>query len=551
MKISLSWLKELVDYKLTPKELAEKLSLVSIGVKQITDDFLELDLTYNRGDLLSLRGVAREVAAILNSKLFFKDETTEYNLPRTPVKVENSDLCPVYCVAKIKNLRVEQSDDTWVKKLSDSGQRSINNIADVTNLIMLEYGQPMHAFDAAQVREDTLVVRQARTAEKLTTLDGKVRNLNKEDLLITDTQKPLGLAGVMGGKNSEVSSSTTDILLEAAIFDPVNNRKTAKRHGLFSEASKRFQHGLTKTNLLQALNAAIKMYEDLGGKLTAISLVGDLEEKLKTITLTQEKISSLLGAEIPQDKVETSLKALGFGISKEVTIPYWRLDIQIEEDLIEEVARMYGYDKIEGTKLPDEKIPSLDQSLPQFIYNLKLKLKEAGLTEVETYSFFSTAVLEALGVPKQTLMRIANPISTETEYLRTDLWPNLVEVVGKNIRKGYRDIGIFEIGKVYWQKDGQPKENYRLSITLMNGSDNPINELTELFKKLGFNVELTDIGKRPMESEYEKLFHPKRFISFKKGQEFIGGVAEVHLRILNKLGIEKRVAVLEADLIDL
>ena len=529
MKVSLSWLKELVDYNLTPQKLADQLSLRSIGIRAVSDDYIELDLTYNRGDLLSLRGVAREVAALTGSKKTFEDlPFPKYNLPQTPVKVENSKLCPLYTVAKIENLKVEDSDETWVKKLSESGQRSINNIADVTNLIMIEFGQPMHAFDALKV-EESLVVRAAKTGEKLTTLDGKIRHLDKEDLLIADTQKPLGLAGVMGGKNSEVSSQTTTILLEAAIFDPVVNRKTAKRHGLFSEASKRFQHGLTKTNLLQALTAAIKMYENIGGKLTALTLVGDLEEKLKTINLTQEKINSLLGIAIPQDKVEASLKSLGFSLeSTKVIPPYWRLDINIEEDLIEEVARMYGYEKIEGVPLPEEKIPPLDQTLPNFVYNLKLKLKEAGLIEVETYSFYSTAILETLGVPKGHLIKIANPISSETEYLRNHLWPNLVEVVGKNIKAGYKDIGIFEIGKVYWPEEGQPKENYRLSIALMNGSDNPLAELYQLAQSLNLPIKTMHFPPH--------LFHPKRKLD---------GMAEVHLRLLNKLGIEKRVAVLE------
>lgn len=541
MKVSLSWLKELVEFKLSPPELADQLSLRSIGVKTITDEYIELDLTYNRGDLLSLRGVAREVAAITNSKLFFEQlPAPQFDLPQTPVKVENNNLCPVYCVAKIEKLKVEESHDTWVKKLSESGIRSVNNIADVTNLIMLEYGQPMHAFDAAKVREETLVVRVAKAGEKLTTLDGKVRNLEKEDLLIADTQKPLGLAGVMGGKDSEVSPATTAILLEVAIFDPINNRGTTKRHGLFSEASKRFQHGLTRTNLLQALAAAIKMYEGLGGKLTAISLFGDLEDKPKTVKLTQKKINSLLGVKISVDSVESSLQSLGFTLASqgdawEATVPYWRLDINIEEDLIEEVARMYGYDKIEGVPLPEEKIPPLDQSLPQFIYNLKVKLKEAGLTEVETYSFYSTVILEALGVSKQALVRVANPISSETEYLRGDLWPNLVEVVGKNIRQGFKDIGIFEIGKVYWQENGQPKENYRLSIALMNGSDNPLEELHQLAQSLPVQIseKFARVKLNP------SLLHPKRQID---------GMAEVHLRVLNKLGIEKRVAVLEIDL---
>lgn len=535
MKISLSWLKELVNFNLTPKQLAEKLSLISIGIKQTTKDFLELDLTYNRGDLLSMRGVAREVGAITSSKVNFKDEVfPKFNLPETPMQLEDEKLCPVYCIATIENLKVEQSPKVWVKRLSDCGMRTVNKIADVTNLIMMEYGQPMHAFDAAKVAQQTLIVRSAQKGEKLITLDGKVRNLDQADLLIADPAKTLALAGVMGGKDSEVSDSTTTILLEAAIFDPIVIRKTSKKHGLNSEASKRFQHGLTKANLLQALSAAIKMYEGLGGKLTAISLVGDLQDKPKTIQLTQQKTNSLLGIDIPSSQVESSLKSLGFnprgsGSDWDVTVPYFRLDIGIEEDLIEEVARMYGYEKIEGVKLIDEKIPELDQTLPNSIYDLKTKLKAIGLTELHSYSFYSTAVLETLQLTeedKKRLIKIANPISSETEYLREALWPNLLEVVGKNIRQGFGDIAVFEIGKVYYQENGQPQETYRLSIALMNGSDNPLPELYQLAQSLHpKGVQLP-----------AHLFHPKRQTD---------GMGEVHLRLLNKLGIEKRVAVTE------
>lgn len=542
MKISLNWLKELVDFNLTTKELAEKLSLVSIGIKQQTLDFLELDLTYNRGDLLSLQGVAREVSAITGSKLLFSppDEKdypwTGKDLPETPVRVEEQNLCPVYCIATIENLKVEQSPESWVKRLSDCGMRTVNNIADVTNLIMLQYGQPMHAFDAAKVAKQTLIVRCAQKGEKLITLDGKRRDLNQSDLLIADPKNSLGLAGVMGGKDSEVSNSSTKVLLEAAIFDPVVIRKTSKRHGLNSEASKRFQHGLTKANLLQALSLAIKMYEGLGGKLTAISLVGNLKDEPKIITLTQEKINSLMGVNIPANQVELSLQSLGFSLASqgeawEATVPYFRQDLNIEEDLIEEVARMYGYENIEGEKLIAEKIPDLDQSLPQFIYDLKVKLKGVGLTEVQTYSFYSTAVLEALEFTKEaklSAVKIANPISSETEYLRMDLWPNLLEVVGKNLRKGFKDIAIFEIGKVYKQENGQPKETDRLSIALMNDSDNPLEELYQLAQSLGLHLKGVSLN--------PDSFHPKRKTN---------GMAEVHLRLLNKLGIEKRVAVME------
>lgn len=557
MKVSFSWLKQFVDFNLPPEELADKLSLGAIGVKEQTQDYLELDLTYNRGDLLSLRGVAREVAAVTNSKLSFSAlKSSNYpwegkNLPKNLIQVDDKNLCPVYCVAKIEELKIEHSSDEWVKKLKDSGIRSVNNAADVTNLIMLEYGQPMHAFDASRVKDETLIVRTAEKGEKIITLDGKERTLHETDLLIADPEKALGLAGVMGGKNSEVSEQTKTILLEAAIFDPIANRQTSKRHGLYSEATKRFQHGLTRTNLLQALAAAIEMYEDLGGKLTAITLIGDLKDGIKTIKLTQEKIKSLIGIEIPSAEVESSLKKLGFSLTVqdsawEVTVPYFRLDIQIEEDLIEEVARMYGYEKISPKELKGQLPEKIDQSFLNFIYDLKKALAGAGLTEVQTYSFFSTIILNNLDLDRTRLVKIANPISSETEYMRDNLWPNLLEVVDKNLRGGYKDIVIFEIGKTYSpQKGNLPKEGYHLSIALMNGTDNPIQELYLIFQ----SVISHPGGVTKGIGTENKYFHPTRFAALAKDGKQIGWIAEIHPRIANKFGIEKRVAVLEIEIV--
>jgi len=545
MKISLDWLKQLVEYKLTPQKLAEELSLMSIGVKNQTEDYLELDLTYNRGDLLSLRGVAREIVVITGCKLAFSSSSlSDYpSLPKTPIEIEGLELSPIQCVAKIEGLKVSPSDKEWVKKLADCGMRSVNNLVDVTNLIMLEFGQPLHAFDQDSVKDEAIIVRVAKNKEEIITLDGKIRKLNSEDIVLADTQKPLDVAGVMGGKDTEVKESTTTILLSASMFNPVMVRKTSKRLGLASEASKRFQHGLTKTNLLQAFAAAIKMYESLGGKLTAINLVGDLEDTPKSINLTKKKVVELLGLEISSDFIISSLQKLQFKVTSkggdewEVIPPYFRLDIALEEDLIEDVARIYGYDKIDGQPLKEVTAQKLDQSFYEFIYNLKLGLKNAGLTEVQTYSFYSTAVLNALDTDKQKLVKVANPISAETEYLRMNLWPNLVEVTGRNLRNGFSDVAIFEIGKSYQtDQEGNPQEEYRLAIALCNDSDNPLEELISMPKSLGLDFILKDA---PLLGISGELFHPKRFI---------GGLAEVHLRVLNKFGIERRVAILEISL---
>lgn len=562
MKVSIPWLKELVDLNIPKEDLFNLLPLRSVSLKDVTSDSMELDMKgYNRADLLSLRGVAWEIAAITNSNLKFEELTEEQmdwkekDLPKTNVEITDEKLSPVQVVAKIQNLKVENSNESWVKKLSNSGMRSVNNIVDATNLIMLEYGQPLHAFDAATIKDETIIVRLARKGEEIVTLDGKVRKLNSSDIVLADTEKPLDVAGIMGSKKTEVTQTTNTILLSASLFNPTMVQKTSTRIGLRSEASKRFQHGLTRIRLLQAVNAAIKMYESLGGKLTGLNIVGDLTEEVKKVKLTQKKLNSLVGIEFRQEEVEEYLTKLQFKLKKtkegwEVTVPYFRLDIEIEEDLIEEVARMYGYEKIPSHKLQGQLPEKIDQSLFNLIYDLKVKLAKIGLTEVQTYSFYSTNVIDALGWnegdnKKKYLVKVKNPISSETEYLRQGIWPNLIETVGKNLKKGYKDIAIFEIGKAFNNLTDGPREDYRLAIALLNDTDNPAEELISLFKQLEINVELKQQDPPPVVAH---LFHPQRFIAFEKNGKQIGGLGEVHLRVLNKLGIEKRVAVLEIEI---
>lgn len=569
MQVSISWLKELVDLNCSIRELINLLPLRSVSIKEVTESYIELDMKgYNRADLLSMRGIAYEVAAITGSRILFEEpEEAEFawntqKLPNTNVTIANPELCHFFTLTKIEGLKVGPSPKEWIEKLGSSGIRSVNNIADITNLIMLEYGQPMHSFDADRVQGEKIIVRTARENEEIKTLDGKLRKLTSADLLITDPQKLIGIAGVMGGENTEVTTSTTNILLEAAIFNPVCIRKTTTGLGLPSEASKRFQHGLTKIRLMQAVNGAIKLYEQLGGKITAITIKGDYGDKDKRVTLRKQKLEELVGVKFENQQVEGYLENLYFkpyvssdsylergsttqrGRIWEVEVPYFRLDINIEEDVIEEAARMYGYEKIPAAKVDESEPLQQEDPIFQKISDLRNKLVELGLTEVQTYSFYSTEVIKTLNLDEKKLVKIANPISAGTEYLRQTIWPNLVEVVGKNIRKGYKDIGIFEIGKAFNPgPDGSPEENYRLAIALMNGTDNPLEELYQITKTLASHILSGNTSGNTVQTNppivATHFFHPTRHI---------GPLAEVHLRVLNKLGIEKRVAVLEISI---
>ncbi|MBI4036090.1 phenylalanine--tRNA ligase subunit beta [Candidatus Daviesbacteria bacterium] len=562
MKVSINWLKELVDLKASVEELVKLLALRTIGTKEVTGQYIELDMKgYNRADLLSLRGVAREIAAITDSQITFENENPNkfpwvtQKLPETPVKVENPELAPVYCIVKIEGLKIGPSSKEWVNKLESSGIRSVNNLVDITNLLMVEYGQDMHAFDADCIAEQKLIVRLAKKGEQLTTLDGKRLQLSEEDLIIADPQKPVGLAGIMGGKDSEVSQNTQTIFLEITIFDPIAIRKSSHRHRLHSEAAKRVQHGLTRTNLLQSMSAAIKMYESLGGKVTAITLIGDLKDETKTVTLSQEKINSLVGVDISPEQVEDSLTKLGFTLAShigsgnviwEVTVPYWRLDINIEEDIVEEVARMYGYEKIPAKPLTDN-IPNIEENpLFEALERLKQALSKTGLTEVQTYSYYSSKVILNSQFSIVNLIKVANPISSETEYLRDNLWPNLLEAVAKNIRNGVKDVAIFEVGKAYLIKNGLPEEPHRLAIALSNSTDNPIAELYQIFQRLGSHLEGIKLNadKKPG----RETFHPTRSSVLEEDGKQVGFIAEIHPRIVNKFGIDQRVAVLEIEI---
>ncbi len=566
MKVSLNWLKELVKISVSDEKLAELLnSRIQGGVREVTEDHIELDLKgYNRPDLLSLRGVAYEVAALTDSEVSFTEsEESSYRwvtqkLSETPVEVEALDLAPLYCIAKIEGLKVAPSEKDWAKKLASSGMRAINNVADVTNLVMLEYGQPLHAFDASRVKDQTLVVRTAGVGEELETLDHKKRVLEPVDLVIADTEKAVGLAGVMGGKDSEISDSTTTIFLEAAIFDPTSIRRTAGRLALPSEASRRFQHGLTKKRLFEALEAAIKMYEGLGGTLTAVTIIDNLKEEPRNILVSEEKLRSLVGADIDSAYIKSALEKLHFQVAEpvqgdalhgkvtpcvNVKPPYWRLDIEIEADVVEEVARMYGYENIKAKELVGKMPEKVDQSLFELIYSLKKALADSGLDEVQTYSFFPTQILKNFEIPTERLIKIANPMSVETEYLRNSIMPNLVEKVAENL-KNMSEVGIFEIGKVYIPGESGPEEKYVLSAALSDGTDNPLKTLHVIWQKaakaLNLNITLQENGQDGRE---RLVFHPTRFLKMNSG-----AMGEAHPRIINRFGIDKRVAVFEIDI---
>lgn len=562
MKVSISWLKELVKVNKPLKDLIGEINMKTVGTKEVTDKFIELDMKgYNRADLLSLRGVAYEVASLLGSEVKFEEESNfvwkTRELPQTPVEIKEEQLAQIQCVAKIEGLQVKKSSADWIKKITESGMRPVNNIADVTNLIMLEYGQPLHAFDALTVKNETINVRRAKTGEKITTLDGKTRILTSSDIVLADTKRALDIAGVMGGKDTEIKGTTSTILLSASLFNPEYVKKTSHKLRLQSEASKRFYHGLTKKRLLQSFNQAILMFEKLGGKLTALTLTGNFEDEEDAIKLRVEKTNLLVGLDFTAGQIKNLLERLNFKVSEikprvfEVIRPYFRLDVEIEEDLIEEVARLYGYDKIPSKSLPGDTPVVQSQDDFEFVDRLKKTLMHQGLSEIQTYSFYSENVLNSLGfdeVKKNFLVKIANPISKETAYMRMNIWPNLVQSAVFN-NKSFKDIAIFEIGKTFHLGKEEPDEKNALGICLINGDDNPVLELLKIvnqtFESLGMEIKFT--ASKPL-AIAGKLFHPNRFVSLICNGSQIGGISELHPQIADNFGAKEKIAVCEIDL---
>lgn len=459
------------------------------------DTILELDVTPNRVDCLSILGVAHEVAALTGAEASEPDVDYEgWGGPiqdAVSIEIEDPDLCSRYTASLITGVSIGPSPQ-WLKEaLHSAGQRSINNIVDVTNYVMLEYGQPMHAFDFDKVSGGTVIVRSARAGESLITLDGEVRKLEPPMLTIADPAVSIGLAGIMGGANTEMTASTTSVLLESASFDAINTRRTSAGLRLHTEAARRFERGLRAELAPKALRRATQLILEVAGGTAAQGIIdlypGELPER--PIRTGTDRISQLLGMDLPMARVERVLTSLGFRRAKEpesvidlieaveaapsperettlwVLPPYWRSDITIEDDVVEELARVLGYDSIPTTMLSTPIPHHRQHPGRQNREQIRDALVEAGMQEIVTYPHTGIDALESVGAlaSKPAPLRISNPINRDRPYLRTSMRASVLETLEAN-RRTVHDEGIrlFEIGRVYLRnpKDevGLPEE---------------------------------------------------------------------------------------------
>jgi phenylalanyl-tRNA synthetase beta chain len=433
------------------------------------DTVLDLDVTPNRPDCLSVVGIAREVAALSGQTPHIPE--TSYEETATPIdeqisiEIVDSDLCPRYCASLITGVKIVESPAWMQERLVACGQRPINNIVDITNYIMLEYGQPLHSFDYDRIRGKKIIVRRAAEGEEFTTLDETERELTHDMLVIADGEGTVAIAGVMGGLNSEVTENTTSILLEAASFNAANIHYTSRHLSLMSEASMRFERSISPDMTIPALKHATQLIAELGGGKVSRGIIDVYPGKreIKPVLLTTNEVKRILGIEFSLDQIVNTLTSLGFecqidGSQILVTTPYWRSDIKQPVDLIEEVARIIGYDQIPTTLLSEP----LPHQNPEPVLSLKSRIRQTlvgyGFQEVITYSLTGLETLSHLvpepAPPKPMPIRLVNPMTADQEYLRPNLRANLLSTLSANRRHEDGGIRLFELGKIY-----RPKEN--------------------------------------------------------------------------------------------
>ncbi|MCB0218385.1 MAG: phenylalanine--tRNA ligase subunit beta, partial [Chrysiogenetes bacterium] len=539
---------------------------------------LDLSVTPNRGDCLSAIGLAREVAALTGGELhepeFALNEQDGAASEVASVEVQAPDLCPRYCARVIEGVKIGPSP-MWLAELLEShGIRPISNIVDVTNYILLLHGQPLHAFDLDHIGEGKIIVRKAAAGEKMKTLDDVERTLEEGDLVIADPKGPVALAGVMGGASSEVTDSTTRVLLEAAYFEPGTVRRTSRRLGLISESSYRFERGIDPLRVTVAMDHAAAMMAELGGGSVRSGFIDESAQDFAPakITLRPARVCALLGVEIPAERIAAHLKSLGFGVddssaeSFAVTVPSWRrLDITLEADLIEEVARIEGYDNVPET-LPSSGREHGEDDEPLHLQEaLEDALVARGWRQSVHLSFASPGWADDFGIAegdsRRKAVRIANPINEEEGVLRAALLPSLVKTYVRNRNHGVRQVRLFEVGRVFEEQGAGvaggelPKE--RLSLAMIAGTlDEPglwragdparaaLFAAKADLEALGgcFGLELKLAG--PSDEPY---LHPGRRASVMLGKQVLGHWGELHPEVAAKLGVRDRVVACELD----
>ena len=486
MKISYNWLGELVTLTLKPKELAERLTMAGLaveGIEPLRDDhILDFDLTSNRPDALCHLGIAREAALVSGTSLISRatklKESSESAESAASVEILDAGLCPRYAARIVRGVKVGPSPKWLAERLESIGQRPVNNIADITNYVMFEMNQPTHAFDLNLLHGPKIIVRRSRPGEQITTLDGFARELTSEMLVIADLDRPVAIAGVMGGADTEINDQTKDVLIESAYFNPASIRQTARSLGMDTEASYRFARGADPYAQAQAADRVAELIAEIAGGqvLRGVIDAHPISVRRNRVTLRESRIERLTGLKVTIQQADEILRKLEFDVELteagklSATAPSFRIDISREEDLVEEVARHVGYDKVDVT-LPEwggaGSYPSGDKQRR----NVRRALIALGFDEAYSFSFVSGERDQLFRQGKRPAATLSNPIDVNQSEMRSSLVTGLLDAVQHNLNQGTRDVKLFEIGRIFEpsENDERPVEREVLGL-VMTGS---------------------------------------------------------------------------------
>jgi phenylalanyl-tRNA synthetase beta chain len=575
MRISTQWLNELVE---TPsvEELGHVFEMAGIGVEDYDadSDVWTLEVTSNRGDWLSANGLAREIAAMTGKRFGTSSGASESTpaLEQVSVEIENPEECARYCALLIEGVTVGDSPEWLQNRLIECGMRPVNNIVDVTNFVMLERGQPLHAFDADKVLGQKIIVRRAKNGETITTLDEVERELSGEILVIADAENPIAVAGVMGGRDSEVTENTTRILLESAHFAGSRVRRGARVLGLTSEASRRFARWVDPNGVLASGQRAAQLIAELAGG-TIVPGATDVYPAPvgeAHVALRVARCNAILGIEISAEQITALLQRLGMKVNAtspntlQVSIPTWRRDVEREIDLIEEVARLYGYKKI-PTTLPRTVNAFSGRNLVQRTEDsARETLTRCGLNELVTYSLENAASVARAGLDTSTpVVQLRNPLSDDYTQLRTSLFPSLLEILRRNsLSDATTSLRFFELAKIYCPQetsaanpDGMPTEKRQIGIALLAAPpqshwQKDAQPEIDFFTLKGIveNV-LRGIGVPPavFRAASTPPFHPGRCATLSIDGENLGYLGEVHPDIAERYELRHRAYLASID----
>lgn len=551
---------------------------VGISAKDVlglNDVVLEFELTANRADCFSVFGLVREIAAITGNKPHFpeikvnEDDNTKLN-DIFSVEIADPDLCSRFSTRMLKNVKIGPSPEWMQQRLEGAGIRSINNVVDVTNFVMIELGHPMHAYDYDKITGKKLIARRAIEGEELHTLDDTSRKAKGEMLVIADSEKAAGLAGIMGGFETEITDTTTTVVLESADFYGPCIRRTARACGLSSEASGRFERGVDSETTIKALDRAAQLLQEMGACTVCEGIVDVYPnpKQANYVTFTPEQINNHLGTNIAKDVMLNIITSVGFDVTKDendeitVKVPSWRNDITCMADISEEIARLHGFDKIKSTLPSGTSMQGTQSAKQTFIDKVKASLSSQGLYETISFALTNEETFNKLNIPQDSPLRkavpIMNPLSDEYPLVRTTLLSSIFDNLARNLARKNDDVALFEVGSVFFPKalpvTELPDEVVKIAGAITGRRNaqgwNQANDMVDFYDAKGIIEELLAnlrVTRYTVEAGTHYAMHPGKTALFKKGRDVIATVGEVHPAVLSAYGITKPVYIFELD----